>query len=679
MTAPANPFETAPANPFASFFTEYADQSASAGEDAAFVIPAADELAQLSDDDLAALVEAAQEHFNDLYGDGTGLTSDELDVLATLTEGIEALSREAAERAEAAAARDAAAAELAARVRPAEPVEPDATDADAAAEEDGEAAPAEPAVEPVAAAAETEDLTAEPASVTASGRELRVSLSAIRSRQSLRGRPASQPTEEPEGIRSVLVAAGEGLGVPVGTGMDWEDTARALERRLGTYNVSAYQFAAQHNKPLREQHALAAIKRSIPAELTISSSDPSHIDEVFSRAADERRLPQGSLVAAGGWCAPSETMYDLLGEIETRDGLLSIPEIGVARGGVQFTKGPTFADIYGENIGWSITEDDDIGGRYAPGEVVTTWPGAVAVSEGDVYLVNGAYLHVTTAGTAAASAPTPPTTIGGTVTSGTAELTRRETSNIVGSKPCYRVECPEFEEYRLDVDGLCVQSGLLQQRGYPEVLARTLRGVLVAHDHRLNGKLIAQMEAGSTPVTIPSSQAGALAPILSSIELQIEHYRYIHRAGRGTTFEVVFPFWVRGAIRSDLSRRMGVDMSSVSDARIAAWFAERGANPQFVYNWQAITGAAGSFTEWPTTVKFLLYSAGTWVRGASDIITMDSLYDSTLLGQNDYTALFTEEAWFVAKRGHDSRVVSVPLSADGATHIGVDIKHDGTL
>lgn len=113
---------------------------------------------------------------------------------------------------------------------------------------------------------------------------------------------------------------------------------------------------------------------------------------------------------------------------------------------------------------------------------------------------------------------------------------------------------------------------------------------------------------------------------------------------------------------------------------IRGWLNTRQIAPQFVYNWQAIdTTAASAFTAWPTTLSFMLYSAGTWVRGSSDIITLDTLYDSTLLANNDFTALFTEEGWLVAKRGHDSRVVTVGIEASGGTHIGVDITHQGTL
>src|SRR5699024_10931415 len=101
-------------------------------------------------------------------------------------------------------------------------------------------------------------------------------------------------------------------------------------------------------------------------------------------------------------------------------------------------------------------------------------------------------------------------------------------------------------------------------------------------------------------------------------------------------------------------------------------------SPQFVYNWQDINGVtAGEMTGWPTEVTFLMYPAGTWVRSTSDIITVDTLFDSTQLGQNDYTALFTEEGWLLLPMGHRCRAVAVAKGADASTAAGIDIACNG--
>lgn len=615
-----------------SLATAYADQSEAEGDDVVeFVIP--EDVSTLSNDELAELSASATEHFDAIYGDGKGLDDNAFAALSALTEGIDRLSVETAARETLAAEREAAAAELAARVRGTSPEAAPAEGAEVEALAAEVETPAEtPAVETPEAAAE---VVAD--SVTAGGgpREIRVTMANVRSRARQSG-SAGSPTSlvadgystidtKDKGITDVMFTNTGELNMPSGQGVDFGGLGQMVDRRLAGFQEHQYAKAAENGHHLRDQHSLAIIKKPFSDDLIIKNNDPIHVDEVLSRAVDESRLPGGSLVASGGWCAPSEVLYDLIGEVESRDGLLSLPEIGVARGGVSFTRGPDFADLFANILGFSYTEANDIAGNYGVN--------ASGIGNGNA-----------------------------------------------GDKPVYKIQCPPFVEYRLGIEGLALTAGLLQQRGYPEVIARTIRGALVAHDHRVNGRMIASMVAGSTAISLPANQVGATAPILTAIELQTEHYRAVRRMSRRTTLEAVFPYWVHGAIRADLSRRLGVDLLDVPDSRIDQWFRDRGVNPQFVYNWQDIAAtAATSFTAWPTSVQFLLYSAGTWLRGTSEIITIDTLYDSVLLGKNDYTALFTEEGVFTARRGQDSRVITVPITTDGATAAGVDIAHNGSL
>jgi hypothetical protein len=41
--------------------------------------------------------------------------------------------------------------------------------------------------------------------------------------------------------------------------------------------------------------------------------------------------------------------------------------------------------------------------------------------------------------------------------------------------------------------------------------------------------------------------------------------------------------------------------------------------------------------------------------------------------------LFTEQGWFMAKAGPDSRLVTTSITSTGATHIGDEILNDGAL
>lgn len=614
--------------------TVFADQ----GEDApveTFDLEIPENLTDLSAADLGDLRSKAVDAFQTLYAGGE-FTDEDLATLGTLTEGIEVLSAEISAREQAAAERAAKAAEMAAKVgadKPAAPSDDDEDDTPAEEKADAEADIAEAEAEKKAAeeaekkakaaaaavepAAEV-DAESETEAVTAAAPSGPIKLSGIRRHVHT---PAPAITEETsvEDTAKARLTVADVPGFAADSDASFEDLAVALDRRLQGFNSGAYAAAARAGRAMSERHSLAVVRKHFDERATVSS--PESADAAMAFAVNEKNLPGGSLVAAGGWCAPSETVYDLL-EDESRDGLISLPEINVTRGGIKFTKGPKFADLYAAPS-FNFTEEEAKAGKYLPD----------AANQG---------------------------------------------ANKVGAKPVYNVPCTEFEDVRLSAAGIHIQANLLQQRGYPELVARTIRGALVAHEHKMSERIIASMERQSTAVSMDSGQIGAAAPILTAIELQVEHYRYAQRLSRSTTLEAVFPYWVHGAIRTDLSRREGVDLIDVNDARIDAWFKARGVNPQFVYDWQGITGDASAFKAWAGSIKFLLYSAGTFVKGGQDVITLDTVYDSVLLGQNDYTALFTEEGYLVAKRGHDARVVTVPLNPNGGTGTGIKLLANGT-
>lgn len=653
-----------------SLATAYADQSA----DDTLTIP--EDLTALSDEDLAALATRAGEAFDGLYGDGTAdLSTDDLATLASLTEGIEALAAEQATRESAAQERRDQAAALAARRQSLasegtadEDAEDGAEgDGDEDGEGDGEDAEGEGDENADGADEETPD------GVQASGRQtLSINLGRTRRRQPTQQRKPKQ--EAARTIKDVAFSADSTTGIAENTGIDFLDSGRMLANRLKTFSASAYAQAASRGQHMREQMPLMRFSREVPAELKASST-PESVEEAMKAAVDQSRLPGGALTAAG-WCAPSENFYDLVYN-ESRDGMLSIPEVQVTRGGMNVPVNPTFADIYA-SVGFHFDEADAIAGRYANGSAPAARANTTAYVVGDVRTISGLPYRVVAAGTTAGAAPTTVPQVGHTVTDGTVTWVRLDrVPNAVGSKPCYEIECPEWQDYRLEGDGLCLTADILSVRGYPEMLARITNGALVAHDHKVNAGRISRLIAGSTAITMTTDTVGTTAPLLAAIELQVEHYRYSQRLSRSTLLEGVFPYWIHGAIRQDLSVRLGLALFDVTDAMIDGWFRLRGLVPQYVYDWQGLDGvAAGSRITWPSTVDFLLYQAGTWVGGVDDIITLDTLYDSTMLGENKFTALFTEEAWLVAKRNVDSRVVRVPVVSDGTVHAGVLLDGD---
>lgn len=569
-------------------------------------LPDADGISELGDQELQELHNQFLEAFNALYEEASEEPSDEqVETLSALADGIDTLRGAIDSREQASAERREAAAALSERVSPV------AEDSDASEEGADESGSDEESGEDFSEQSDNSEDSKQEEAVTASGAR-RVTLRGLRAQ---RGANQPKPKRREKTMRDVVFAAPDVPGLSNGQGVTWGELAKATSRRLASFPEAQYRNAAKSGRHQRQQFSLGIFKRDTPNDLKVTSDSPEQSFSVMQRAMDEKRLPGGSLVASGGWCAPSENLYDLC-ELETRDGILDLPEFEVTRGGINYTRGPDFTSLY-EDTGFSYTESEDEDGNY----------------DGD----------------------------GG------------------GEKPCFKVDCPDWQDERLNVAGVCITAGLLQNRAYPEMTERTLRGAMVAHDHRVNAAVINSIASGSESISMPSDQVGATAPALTAVELHVQHMKDLNRMSESASIEGVFPFWLRGAIRADLARRLGVDLIDVPNERIDAWFAQRGIAPQYVYDWQSIsTTSRGDLTQFPDEVKFLLYPAGTWVKGVSDIITLDTVYDSAMLGTNDFTGLFTEEGWLTARMCHDSREITVPLCADGATHAGVAIECDGT-
>ena len=157
---------------------------------------------------------------------------------------------------------------------------------------------------------------------------------------------------------------------------EFAQVGQLLERRLANYSTSTSKrpsadLAKRNMGKNRtmiggrslQRHGGITFNREFPEALRIR--DTKDAMTVLDHAIDESRLEGGSLVsaveasfertksltAAVGWCAPSETIYDLC-ELETMDGMLDIPEVQATRGGffVPENGGPSFATIY-DSIG----------------------------------------------------------------------------------------------------------------------------------------------------------------------------------------------------------------------------------------------------------------------------------------------------------------------------------------
>lgn len=452
--------------------------------------------------------------------------------------------------------------------------------------------------------------------------------------------PPQMPAKDSRPVYSTLVAA---AGVPdyeAGQRLDsMLDVAKAFIARSHSHTAMR---GRQGTGPIT--YPVAKLVRDYPEEFSVDGDERDY--GKLLAVADEKRLPGGSLlravearqkelavisperdslVAAQGWCAPSETDYSICLQITT-DGLADFPEVQARRGGIRHNTGIEFDSIFG-------------GGSC--------------------------------------DSPT-----------GFFDLTEAQVASGT-TKTCLEIPCPDFVDTRLGVTGLCLTGNILAIRGYPEFTATFTRGALAAHAHQVNREQIADVVADSTAVTLAgapwATDLTVVSQVMSAVEMAIVDIKYRLRLQQSATLEVIMPFWILAQMRADWIRRNAVGSFGevhIADAAINEGFSRRGARVQYVYDWQdafancAASGSPGSDTPLgalPTSLSFLVYPAGTWVRAVSDVITLNSVYDSTLLATNQVTHLFTETGWAMVRMCPLSRVYTVSICPNGQTGLQRDI------
>ena len=104
------------------------------------------------------------------------------------------------------------------------------------------------------------------------------------------------------------------------------------------------------------KNIVATYKREELEEFSVygRDSDNEVIDKVVAKQPVWDRTA-GQFAA--GWCAPSETLYELCPYVTSLDSIVDLPEVVARRGGVQTTSGPNFATLFANaSIGQVLTE-----------------------------------------------------------------------------------------------------------------------------------------------------------------------------------------------------------------------------------------------------------------------------------------------------------------------------------
>lgn len=547
-----------------------------------------DDLTVLDADQLDAAEQAARDEAATIQEAGDDMTDEQVERLVALADFVEAVETRRTEISQAAEQRAQRAEDAARRLAPVEDSE-DTPEADPAVPGEGD-----DLHEGVDEAEGDDDAGEEgddsPEAVAAGGTRRRTPM-----RQPRNPVPARQG-----GQVTTIVAAADIPGFTSGQQLDLDQVAAAFTERAKAFPQGVASQRNQYSKLL-----VASVRRDFtrtPDGLSQDNRDFSDDYQLAHAAASERRLSGGSLIAAraklglaasGGWCAPSETNYDLQAD-ETTQGMLDVPTMGITRGGLNFTPGPDFADIY-TDAGFSQTEAQAIAGD---------------------------------------------------------------------TKNCVEIDCPDFDEVRLDAVGICVKAPLLTNAAYPELVRRWISGTEVANEHKVNVRVLSAISTALGSAVVPTLTGTPFAwGLLSAVELAIIGQRQARRLSLTDTMEVVLPLWSIGALRADFANRMGIGADSVTDAQIRQHFADRGASVQFVWGMQELS--AEKPVAYPATVTFFVYAAGTFVKGTASVVNLSTVYDTADLVTNVYTAAFVEDGVLVAKLKNGGAKYTVPVNPTG--------------
>ena len=556
-------------------------------------------LSELSADELAELRTTATDainEINDLDADLSAEQLDEIERVLSARDEIVAREAEVAAEAQALADRQAAVRErvVAATETPEEPVE-EAPEEESPAED----APEEPT--------ETEEVEvveeiAQPEPVLAAGTRKPTVAAAAKKAPAViikKEEPVSSPLTITAAANVPEFNAGQTLE-------DMGEVTQAFLQRVQSFggsNSKEMKAGTLALSPNATRYGVARIRKEAGEHQVDREMSLEQQFAVIAGAAKESALSGGSVIAAGGWCAPSETIYSLFG-YETTEGLLDVPEVTARRGGISFTKGPDFATIFADsNAGFIQTEAEAIAGTEKPCYALECPPFTEVRLDAIGYC---------------ATAP-------------------------ILTEAAY----PELVRRVLDLLGV----------GH----ARRKNATTISRIAASAGTAIDFAEIGGALGSGTADALGALE--LQAIRIRQTLAMGLNETIEGFAPHWLRAAFRHELSR----RLGLTDPFNVTDAHVDSWLAARNIRLQFVYDYQMLTPTStANWTAWPTSAEVVLYPAGAYTRLVNDVISLDAVYDHDLLTQNTYTAAFAEEGLAIANTRGFGVKVSFDLRYNGS-------------
>lgn len=380
------------------------------------------------------------------------------------------------------------------------------------------------------------------------------------------------------------------------------------------------------NRASNRNVPLASLQRHVPDSHLIQ--DGMQDWQKLDTAANERSMPGGSLAASllkrgttltastpvpglmngYAWCAPMEIQDELCPVEGSLDGLLDLPTVVTARGGVMWPATPDYTGLYQP----FCFSDEDVNGGYPIEKPCVELPCPEGWEEAKL---QGCSLCLETGIIQSRVAPE--------------QVERALTEMLIAHQ--HHLNRAKLQAL---VDSISAESG-----GHTDLTAWGNHG------------------------------PGLIESLLSFIELQVTRMRERRKLAFGVTLEAIFPSWVLPVLKADLSKKNAIEGRwSATDQDVITYLLTRGIRPQFVRGWQdeMFTDEA-VITQWPTQVTFLLYQAGAFIAVEGPSVQLEMVHDKALIQRNREIRLFAEDLYTVARRCGQAASFTVPLCPNGVS------------
>ena len=369
--------------------------------------------------------------------------------------------------------------------------------------------------------------------------------------------------------------------------------------------------ARTFNAEGRGQH-MAQVMAELPRDLPLISDSHGLVAEIervtnsmpVRRGSDERvPVTAESLVAAGGWCSPSEILYDFC-DVPNATDLVSVPEITINRGGIRWPSEPDMTEVF-ENFEFFFTEP----------ELIATPP---VVKE-------------------CVEIPCP---------DDFKEMRLAVVGYCVSAGILQTQGWPELIEWFMQQLTAEHLRAISRRTILDMVNDSTLRTFNVADTIGASGAVLNSLDIMATNIRLNRGlpRNAVIEGVAPSWLLAVIRADWAYRGSDVANHNVT-----DAQILSWLATR-NIALQFVGD-----WQSRGTGQPGRL-----------DTVRWPGHVDVLLYPAGTWFRAMQNVIEIGIMYPKEQLVLNRYTRMFTEDAIAVGRRCHPSTVVRIPLAVDGA-------------